>query len=198
MTPVNNQLPPLQFTNKSEVKLDFEVAKYGPSGLGEVDVYVTTDDGRSWTKALVDSKAGMLPVDVHGPGPLRGSVTVQIGKEAVPYGFFLVVKNKAGFGKDPPKPGDLPQVRVELDITPPTAKLFKPEPADPSQPNSLVIRWEASDLHLAANPVSLQWAKAKEGPWEYIGERELPNTGFFVWHIPSDFPASVYLRSDGP
>src|SRR5262249_6549095 len=44
------QLPGLRIVNKRQVKLEFEVAKFGPSGLGSVDVYVTEDEGGTWEK----------------------------------------------------------------------------------------------------------------------------------------------------
>ena len=49
-TPASSRggMPPLQTVNKRQVKLEFDVDKFGPSGLGGVDVYVTTDDGATW------------------------------------------------------------------------------------------------------------------------------------------------------
>jgi hypothetical protein len=192
--PVRGGLPPVQLVNHKQVKLEFDVGKFGPSGLGGVDVYVTTDDGATWTKSPAEGGAALpLPPDAKGGVPVRGAVTVQLNKEDVTYGFYLVVKSKAGLGKAPPKPGDLPQIRVEVDVTPPDAELYSPQP-DPARRNTVVLSWKASDKNLAANPVSLEYATNKEGPWESVGEHELPNTGRYTWQVPESMPPSVYLR----
>ncbi len=185
----------LQIVNKRQIKLEFDVGKFGPSGLGGVDVYVTTDDGATWQKTPTDAGGAFLPAaDAHG-GAIRGSVTVALLNEGVTYGYYLVVKSKAGLGKPAPHAGDPPQVRVELDVTPPEAKLYRPQ-ADPTRRDTLVLVWEAADKNLAANPVTLEWA-AQPGPdaqWNLIGPGELPNTGRYGWQPTPDVPPNVYLR----
>jgi hypothetical protein len=188
-------LPPLQIVNKKQVRLEFDVGKFGPSGLGGVDVYVTTDDGATWEKSIADPNV-VLPqnTDPQAGVPVRGSVTVQLAKEAVSYGFCLVVKSRAGRGKPPPKNGlDLPQIRVELDATPPVAELYAPQP-DPARHDTLVLCWNASDRNLASNPISLEWSAQRDGPWTFIGAAQLPNTGKYTWQVPPNIPPSVYLR----
>jgi hypothetical protein len=181
--------------SKRQVKLDFEVAKYGPSGVGSVDVYVTHDDGRTWSPEpmKLDPSAVTLPMDTNATGPLKGSVALQLDKEGVPHGFYLIVKSRAGLGKAPPRPGDLPHLRVELDTTAPFAELYKPEP-DSARPTMLRLTWKAEDRRLAASPITIEWAPRKEGPWQFIGRPELPNTGEFLWEVTRDVPPSVFLR----
>ena len=208
-TPPHGMMPPVQVVNKRTVKMEFDVGKYGPSGLGGVDVWVTTDDGATWEKSGVDPNA-MLPAspDALNAGPVRGSVTLQLNQEGVTYGYYLVVKSRAGLGKPDPKAGDAPQVRVELDATPPEAKLIKPEP-DAARPDTLILAWIAKDKHLTANPIALEWAAQPDGPWNVIGAAELPNTGaadpmyagtpepptgLVRWKPPANVPPSVYLR----
>ncbi len=195
-TPPHGVMPPVQVVNKRAVKMEFDVGKVGPSGLGGVDVWVTTDDGATWEKSGVDSNA-VLPTssDPLNPGPMRGSVTLQLNQEGVTYGYYLVVKSKAGLGKPDPQPGVPPQVRVELDATPPVAKLIRPKP-DPTQPDTLLLEWEAVDKHLTSTPITLEWSAqpGPDGPWNLIGAAELPNTGSVRWKPPANVPPSVYLR----
>jgi len=197
-------LPALKLVNKREVRLDFEVGKVGPSGLGGANVYVTLNEGATWTPLQgefpLNSPAG---ADAHGSGPIHGSVTVQLPNEKMIYGFIVAVKSKAGLARPAPKSGEPPQVRVELDASAPKAQLFSPTP-DPSQPNSLILSWSAADRNLANNPITIEWAERKEGPWNPIGD-QLPNssatgtlpaeaTGSYVWQLPERMPSRVYLK----
>jgi hypothetical protein len=183
-------LPPVQFTNQREARLRFEVAKLGPSGLGGVDVYLTTDDGRTWQRAPLKPPA-TLPL--AGRARLRGTVVVPLEREGVVHGFYVVAHSGAGLGKGGPRPGDVPQIRVEVDTTPPQAKLFQPRP-DPARRERLLLTWEASDKNLTADPASLEWAARPEGPWAQIGVAQLPHTGSYSWDVPPGVPPEVYVR----
>jgi hypothetical protein len=187
-------LPGLRIVNKRQVKLGFGVGKIGPSGLGSVDVYVTTDEGATWEKSTADPGVS-LPVtsETRGQGPVRGTVTVNLPRDGVVHGFYLVVKSRAGLGKPPPRPGDTPHARIELDTMPPFAELYAPEP-DPAHPEQLLLRWKAEDRNLAPNPVSLEWSATATGPWSFIGDAQLPNSGAYSWKLPANVPPKVYLR----
>jgi hypothetical protein len=186
------ELPPLQIVNRAQVKLGFDVTRFGPSGLGGVDVFVTMNEGMTWDKLPGEHQVS-LPLSPDSKGMVRGNVTVTLAREGVTYGFYLVVKSRAGLGKSAPAPGTQPHMRIEMDTTPPEAKLFAPQPS-PDRPESLVLTWEAKDRNLSANPVSLEWATKPEGPWSFIGDSQLPNTGKYIWNVPANFPPQVYLR----
>jgi hypothetical protein len=201
-------LPDLQYVNKRQVKLEFDVSKVGPSGLGGVEVYMTSDEGLTWTLAPVDGNA-LLPVSAEGrpTGPMHGSVAVSLSQEGLRYGFCVIVKSRAGLGKPPPQKGEPPHVRLELDQTPPRAALYRPQP-DPNHPNALILSWLATDRNLTANPVNLEWAERREGSWQPVSTEPLPNnlpapgsaeqpqgpTGTFSWQLPDRMPSKVYLR----
>jgi hypothetical protein len=188
------KLPGLRIVNKPQVKLDFDVSRFGPSGLGGVDVYLTQDEGANWEKAQSDAPAVLpSPAEPGRPGPVHGSITLPLPREGVVYGFYLVVKSKAGLGKAPPTRGDLPHIRVERDTKLPDAKLYSPE-LDPANPGCLMMIWQAADKNLTEKPVSIEWAERREGPWEYIGEAQMANAGRFSWKVPANAPAKVYLR----
>lgn len=176
--PAGAPLPPVQFVRDTQIPIDYEIVKQGPSGIGRVELWITRNDGRSWELygENTDPKPPLL-VDVHNEGQ---------------YGFRLVVQSRAGLGKHPPMPGDPPEIRVEVDTTPPVAKLFAPEP-DPHRHDALVINWLVSDKNLDANPIGLQWAEHADGTWQTI-EDSLPNTGKHTWVLPPNLPIRVYLR----
>jgi hypothetical protein len=106
--------------------------------------------------------------------------------------FRIVVESKAGLGKRGPVSGDPPEMRVEVDLTPPVAQLYAPEP-DPHQRNALNITWNATDKNLAASPISLWWAERKDGEWHEIVLNQ-PNAGRYLWLLPPNLPFRVYMR----
>jgi hypothetical protein len=165
-------------TNRRQVSLDYRVDKVGPSGVGSVELWLTQDEGQTWRKFADD-------------GDLISPLTVDLPSEGA-YGFTLVVRSRANLGRRPPQPGDLPEMRIEVDTTPPEAFLFEPEP-DVQRAGGLLLRWNVTDRALAANPITLHWAERPDGPWQSIGS-ELPNTGRYVWQLPTSVPARVYLR----
>jgi hypothetical protein len=172
-------LPPLHILNTKRFPLQYRVTQVGPSGLGKVELWMTRDDGRTWEKYGEDRQ-------------LTPPMQVELREEGV-YGFRLVLQSRAGLGKKPPASGDLPEIRVEVDTTPPTAQLFAPE-VEPRTKNTLLLTWSASDRNLAANPITLQYsAELRDEAWQTIAT-DLPNTGRYTWELPANIPARVYLK----
>jgi hypothetical protein len=169
---------PLQLTNNPQVSLEYQVTRMGPSGVGSVELYLTEDDGRTWRRYAEDPDL-VSPINATLPG------------EGV-FGLRLVVASKAGLGKKPPQPGDLPQMRIEVDTTPPVVKLFYPQ-ADAHRRDTLILTWTASDKNLASNPITLQWAERPDGLWNTIAS-ELPNSGRYTWQLSAGLPYRVYMR----
>jgi hypothetical protein len=193
-TPVRGGLSPVEIVNKNQAKIVFQVGKYGPSGLGSVDVYVTTDDGATWALSPGD-RSVTLPTaaEMQSGAPVAASVMVELKQEGIVYGYYTVVKSRAGLGKKPPEPGTPPQVRIEMDITPPSVEMYVPQP-DPAHRDTLLLTWKATDKNLTNNSVTIEWAERKEGQWNVIGTEKMSNTGQFSWQVPANVPPSVYLR----
>ena len=117
-------------------------------------------------------------------------MVVELPGEGV-FGLKLVVTSKAGLGRRPPQDGDAPEMRVEVDMTPPAVKLFRPEP-DSHRRDAIVLTWQASDRNLASSPITLQWAERPDGPWQIIAS-DLMNTGRHTWTAGPNL-VRVYLR----
>jgi hypothetical protein len=187
-------LPPLQIIKDREITLSYTVKDVGPSGLGSVELWVTPDDGRTWKLADRPATVNQLPTaDPKGAaGPVQLSLPVTLPGEGV-YGFYIVVKSKAGLGTPPPQPGTPPRLRVEVDQTPPVATLSM----QPVHRNTLLLSWEAHDNNLAPNPITLEWAESRGGQWQTIA-RDLPNLpSSYKWDLPTGagaLPPRVYLR----
>jgi hypothetical protein len=183
----NRKLPPLHYVNQPEVTLEYELSRIGPSGIGSVDLWWTQNDGQTWELYAVDEK--IRGATAGG----RHQRTVELPPGDAVYGFILVVKSRAGLGRTPPRAGDLPEIRVEVDTKPPAARLFEPVP-DPNEDGHLLFMWEVEDKNLTKTPVCLEWAEQRDGPWQPIG-LDLPSApSKYSWKLPEKMPVQVYLR----
>jgi hypothetical protein len=184
-------LPAIQYVNQHQVMLEYELRRVGPSGIGGIELWLTRDDGGTWEPYAADE-------DVHGSAvnnrqkrkfDLRDASDRPFADGV--YGLTLVVKNRAGMGKKP-RPGDVPEIRIEIDTTLPEAKLFEPT-ADPQHPDQVLLRWSATDKNLTATPISLEYAEKADGPWLPIAT-EMENSGRYSWKVAPNVPVQVYLR----
>ncbi|HLW66800.1 MAG TPA: hypothetical protein VKS79_15915 [Gemmataceae bacterium] len=176
--PARSEMKNVQLINSSEITLSYEVSKSGASGLRSVKLYLTQNDGLSWQEC-----AEAKNLDSH--------ITAQLPGEGV-YGFRLVLESGAGLSRGAPNSGDAPEMRVEVDVTPPQVELYQLAP-DPNISNAVILRWNATDKNMAANPITLEWAENPEGNWQSIASA-IPNTGTYSWKLPAKMPVRVYLR----
>jgi hypothetical protein len=191
-----SHLPPPQVINVTSFKLAYEVEDKGASGVGKAEVYVTRDEGRTWMKwTSIDKPESPLVIDLA-----RNNISQVEGI----YGVKVVLQSGAGLGREAPKPGETPDLRVDVDVTAPTVHIFSPVP-DRTQKDTMILQWTAVDRNLAADPITLEWADGPKGPWVPIAAadglaaggspRRLPNSGSYGWKLPSNFPAhKVYLK----
>jgi hypothetical protein len=179
--------PPVRLVNTREVALEYQLSRLGPSGVGSVILYLTTDGGQKWLE-FKDEKPDLTNAAIGSK--YQRVLTLPPGEGV--YGLILVVQNKGKIGKPRPKPGDVPEMIIEVDLTPPYAKLWGPQ-ADPERRDAVVLQWAAQDKNLAANPVTLEWAAKAQGPWQLIAA-DLPGTGKHSWQVPAGSPVEVYLR----
>ena len=178
-------LPPLQYLNHPDVTFEYELKRVGPSGVGSVDLWMTQSDGQTWEHLAEDpeSRKGTMTNGTY-------KRTLDLPGDGV-YGFRLVVRSKAGLGKAPPRAGDVPEIRVEVDTTAPVAHLYEPQP-DAQKPNTLLLRWSANDNNLA-NSIILEYSAKREGPWQHIAAPPALS-GKYSWFLPEKMPVQVYLR----
>lgn len=187
--------------NKLRFDLAYEVEQKGPSGISRVDLWVTRDDGRTWTRwSQHDGRESPIRVALDMPSnrKLEGL-----------YGFRLVPVSGAGLSDSTPSAGDTPELRVIIDVTPPTIELFQPT-SDPHAADTLVIPWRATDDNFGDDPISIEWSESLSGPWKPVTAGEgvvtvgnivggptprQPNTGRYAWKVPASMPThKVYLK----
>jgi len=180
-------LPVVQVVGKRPIRADIEVTRMGPSGIGSIEVWATHDDGLTWSLAGTET-----PTPGNGPGQ-KMSVNLPVSQEGLVHGFTLIVKSRAGLGRPAPQRGDIPNLRLELDSTYPEATLFSPQP-DPVRRDNLILTWKAGDRNLTNQPIVLEWAEQRDGPWTNVAGADLPNTGRYLWQVPANVPPAVFLK----
>ncbi len=162
--------------------LQYAVEDAGPNGPASVELWVTQNSGRSWTRRGEDpDRTSPFQVDLGGDGT---------------FGLCLVARSASGLGDQPPAPGDPPQSWVEVDSTPPIVQLDPPQVGTGQNLGKVAIRWRTSDLHPGQQPVTIAWRTDLPGAnWYPIAER-IENTGQYIWSVPPNVPARFHLRVD--
>ena len=196
----SRKLAPLQYVNQHQVMLEYELRRVGPSGIGGIEVWLTKDEGETWEPfaADEDTQSGAMQSRQKRKFDLRDATDRPFADGV--YGLSLVVKSRAGLGKRP-RPGDAPELRIEIDTQPPEAQLYMPV-ADPQHPDQVLIKWSAHDKNLAERPIHLEYSARSDGEWLPI-KLDVENSGRFTnervtgdysWKVPPGTPLQVYLR----
>lgn len=168
-----------KFVNALRFELEYEVELVGAAGIGRVELWGTSDGGRTWETYGVDPDN-------------RTPFVVTVDREAL-YGFAIVVESGAGLGGLPPRSGDTAEVWVGVDLTKPQVNLLGIEQGAGDRAGEITIRWEATDALLGARPVSLAFRDAAGGEWATFASG-LQNTGQHQWQIDRRVPERIYLR----
>jgi hypothetical protein len=162
-----------QIVNDTEISLDYQIDDEGPSGVSVIELWVTTDMGRTWRRV--------------GEDPDRQSpFVVNFSAEGL-YGLSMVAKSGVGLGDRPPASGDQPQVWIDVDKTPPTIQLNTPEVGKGPQAGSVIITWQADDSNLGERCVSLFYAEGTSNDWKTI-TTGIDNSGRYIWKMGSQMP----------
>ena len=159
--------------------LKYEVDDAGPNGPAAVELFVTTDGGRTWYSRGEDpDRTSPFPVDLGGEGT---------------FGLKLVAKSAANQGDQPPIPGEPPKTIIEVDSTGPNVKL---EPVRIIG-SKAIINWQASDPHPTSRPVLISVRpESPDARWQLITPTAIENTGQFTWNLPANCPPRIHFRVD--
>lgn len=162
--------------------MQYAVDDAGPNGPAVVELWLTRDGGRNWSRRGEDpDRTSPFQVDLGGEGT---------------FGLALVARAPSGLGDQPPAPGEPPQAWVEVDSTPPRVQLAPPRVGTGAELGKVAIFWRASDLHLAPQPVTILWRADQPGAtWQPIAGR-IENTGQYLWAVPPNIPPRFHVRVD--
>ena len=166
-------------TRSKRFNLEYDVHGVGPAGIAKVELWATQDGGKTWSLMGTD-------LDKQSPYP------VELPDEGI-FGFRIVITSGNGLASPPPRSGELADLWVSVDETPPNVRLHCAIYGTGIQSGQLDIRWQVSDALLASRPITLSFSDTASGPWTTIAAG-LENTGQYFWAIDSRTPKQVYLR----
>lgn len=168
-----------RLTNSRRFSLDYDVESVGPEGVSAVELWGTSDGGRTWAKWGADpDRVSPFDVEVNG--------------EAI-YGFRIVIVGKSGLATSAPKADDAADIWVGIDTTRPQSRLTGAAYGQGEAAGKLDIRWEAGDANLGPRPITLAIGDRPDGPFAPIAAG-LPNTGQYFWEFDPRSPRQIYLR----
>lgn len=179
VTATKGGAPLFRLVNTKRITLNFEVTGLGASGLSAVELWFT-QDGKEWKK--------------HDAPPKAKAYVVEVEHEGM-YGFTLLARSGTGLAKEPPQPGDAPQVWVIVDLTSPEIQLTDVKPSLQANQQHVAIKWRANDKNMGRQPITLSYAESEAGPWKVIAAG-LETVGTYNWEVPEGTPAKVLFRAE--
>lgn len=161
--------------------LDYSVESLAGSALADVELWGTEDGGREWAQWGSDPDR-LSPFDV------------QVGNDGL-FGFRMVIVGANGLVSNRPKNGDTADVWINVDTSPPSAKITRAVYGEGPEMGMLVIDYQCGDSHLVDRPVSLAYSERPEGPWTTFVSGQ-KNTGMYLWKANPSLPDRIYLKLD--
>lgn len=163
--------------------LQYAVDEAGPNGPATVELWVTQNGGRTWSRRGEDpDRVSPIDVDLGGEGT---------------FGIRLVARAASGLGDTPPANGDAPHLWVEVDTTPPRVQMAAPVVGTGKNLGMVAIQWRTTELHLAPKPVVISWRPDEAGArWQPVTPEPIENSGKFIWTVPATVPPKFHVRVD--
>ncbi len=172
---------PIRFSGSRKFSLDYEVESAGRAGVEEVELWGSTDRGRTWKR--------------WGADPDRQSpFDIETNRDGV-YGFCIVVVSKNGLATPRPLEQSAPDVFVVVDTVKPQVRITGASYGEGDQTGALLIRYECLDDNLGSRPIALSFSDSFHGPWTTLAAG-LENRGGYAWPADPQLPRQIYLRID--
>ncbi|MFM7128402.1 MAG: hypothetical protein ACKO0V_03480 [bacterium] len=165
--------------NSPKFPLNYSVDDAGPNGPASVELWITRDGGKNWSRWAEDTdRTSPFPVDLGGEGF---------------YGLSIVARSLAGQGDEIPRAGSQAQIWVEVDSTPPAIVLNTIKLGVGNQSGRVLIPWRAEDRNFASRPISLFYRPETSNQWIPIAEN-IENSGQYFWTPGPQVPPVFHIR----
>ena len=172
---------PVRYSDSERFSLEYELEAVGSQGVEAIELYGSTDEGRSWK--------------LWGRDPDRRSpFDIETREEGV-FGYRIVVVGGNGLASPRPQAGETPDIVVVVDKKQPDVRLTGAKYGEGDRIGALVVLYECSDANLTPRPITLSFSPNLDGPWTTIAAG-LSNDGDYVWPADPQLPRQFYLRID--
>jgi hypothetical protein len=166
-------------SNSKAFRLDYGIDNDPGAPISSVELWGTTDQGRTWDRWGTDS-------DRESP------FDIEVETEGL-FGFRMVIVGANGLASRRPLPGDQADSWINVDTTGPRSQIISALNGKGPDAGSLVIEYQALDAHFPDRPISVFYSETPKGPWIPITQGAR-NAGRFVWPADARLPEKVYLR----
>lgn len=163
----------------NDVQLALNVKDTGPANLARVQVWVSQDDGQTWSEGPV-AEAPFTSTAWKAPSDGR-------------FRFAVVAVDNAGNPSPTPKGKSDDQGTLLIDTQKPVILLAQAngvveaegmKPRNQILPGTRVaVQFDVKDVQLAANPVTV-WLSTEPGKWDVVG-KDLPADAAFRFEVPN-------------
>lgn len=186
--------PSIFYVNTLKFDVDYAVQRMGRSGVKAAHLFVQREEG-NWQPA----KGSPFAVSVT---PADGGQTLSlpyVAEREGLYGFYVIPESGAGKRAADPRTADQPMVFVEVDTTPPAARITGVQVTAGARGPQVEINWDVRDRNLMPRPVSLEYSVDKDAAvWREI-KYQLENTltqytGRYVWEVPDENLWKFWVR----
>jgi hypothetical protein len=172
---------PIRYSRSRKFSLDYEVESAGMAGVGDVELWGTTDRGLTWKRWGADpDRESPFDIETNHDGD---------------YGFRIVVVANNGLATPRPAENELPDIFVVADTVSPGLRITGAAYGEGNQTGSLIIRYQCEDEHLTPRPITLSFGQSQSGPWSTIAAG-LANEGAYLWPADPNLPRQIWLRVD--
>ncbi|GEM_PF-2791917 len=159
-----------ELSNRRIFDINYHIGKTGPSGLGKIGLWYTTNNGQVWNFYAYDTD-------------LKSPIQFSAPEEGI-YGFAIELTNRAGISSGQPKNGQKPILSTSVDYTPPSILLINPSAGNFIKGNQEIpITWQAHDRYLNKKPISIYLSVDGGDSWKTL-VKNLKNTGTWIWKTP--------------
>lgn len=179
--------PDVHHVPKKTFKLQYKIADVGPSGVKNVEIWMTQDT-RLWSKFRDDA-----PTDPKG----GYEMTVPTAGR---YGFTVRPISGVMKATPPPSVHEQPQVWIQVDETKPVVQIVGVTPGEGDKEGTITVKWVAKDKWLQEKPITIKYAaspEARDEDWKPLasqlansGTHEVPKEAIATNNLPYQF----YLR----
>ena len=180
--------PEMLHVGHRNLTVESKLTRVTRSGVKAAQLWV--NDGKVGWKLDKTQTVQILPTD---PDPMV-KIPYVASKDGL-YGFIVIPINGAGGKQEDPKANDSAQLLVYVDTEKPVVQIrgVKVSAGGAIGPR-VEIDWQVTESNPLPDPVTLEYAEEKTGPWKPIATN-IRDTGRHVWEVEDKNVWKFYIRA---